>query len=174
MIQMQVPGSSILIATASPSSANVDFQNVPQGYRHLEIIWQARGTDAATQVIGIRFNNDSGNNYDHLRQFWTQAGFGSGADTLATSYGECGVLTKSGLANYPHQGRILVCNYRATSFYKSYEAHCSYIEAASDGQLFGYMATGWWRNAAAISRVQLVAAAGGFASGSYVELWGLL
>lgn len=52
-------------------AATISFQNIPQEWRHLSIKFRTRavGSNAAnvnTQPIGIRFNNDTGNNYSCL------------------------------------------------------------------------------------------------------------
>ncbi|QFG07924.1 hypothetical protein SEA_INTOLERANT_29 [Streptomyces phage Intolerant] len=52
-------------------TASISFQNIPQEWRHLVIKFRARaaGSNASyvnTQPVGIRFNNDTGNNYSSM------------------------------------------------------------------------------------------------------------
>lgn len=166
-------GNWTLLASATPNGAAVDFTSISGSYKHLAIVYQCRGTDNATQVFNVRFNNDSGSNYDYMRHFLNSGGFTAASDGNAVTAGEAGVAVQADLANYSHQGLITVHNYAATSFYKSYESACSYIEAASGTNMFVHRAVGWWRDTSAISRVTLTPAAGNFANGSRFDLYGL-
>lgn len=51
------------ITVPSGGSATVDFQNIPQTFKHLRIIGRAATENAATQELLIRCNNDSTNSY---------------------------------------------------------------------------------------------------------------
>lgn len=52
-------------------TASISFANIPQEWRHLEVRYHARavGSNASytnTQPVGVRFNNDSGSNYNTM------------------------------------------------------------------------------------------------------------
>lgn len=167
-------GTAVLLNTSSPTGTNVDFTSIPAGYKDLCIVWQAKSSNAASQVFSLQFNADGASNYDYVRNFMTKGtAFGSGTDGIAASSAECGIATKTGLTSYPCSGLIWIPNYSGTTFFKSYHSDAAYIEAQSTSNVFRHFAAGWWRSTAAINEVKITAAASNFVSGSYFELWGL-
>jgi hypothetical protein len=165
-------GDWVRIASLIPTGTNADFTSIPATYRHLRIVWIAQGTDAATQVISLQFNADTGSNYDYFRQFSNSGGYTAANDGNGVTSAECGVATKTGLTGYVCQGEIMVNCYRDTTFYKSFKASTAYIEAASAGNMYRHDSAGWWRNTGAINEIKLTLAAGNFASGSRFDLYG--
>src|SRR3972149_4739610 len=83
----------IFDSTLSVATASFDIQNIPSNYKHLWIIWQGRGDNATLQVeVVMRFNNDSGANYDYQTQLGDSTANTAGASVGAT-YLRAGALT---------------------------------------------------------------------------------
>jgi hypothetical protein len=69
--------------TTSNSQTTVSFQNIPNTFKHLEILYSIRDTSAAGSdyILSMKINNDAtSGNYDT-----TQIDYGSGGSALATT-----------------------------------------------------------------------------------------
>ena len=60
----------IMEETLPGGDGTVTFNNIPGHYRHLAVAFQARSDVAAEgDFMLMRFNNDAGANYDHMRKY---------------------------------------------------------------------------------------------------------
>lgn len=162
----------VLLDTKTPTGTNADFTSISSGYKSVELRWWVKGTDAASQVFSAQFNGDTGSNYDRKRRFEVDNNLSLASDDIiATTNIDCGVATKTSLS-YQAQGSMRINGYADTNFYKSLQADCCYVEAASSHNLTEFHSSGWWRSTAAINEIKITLTAGNFASGSVFELWG--
>lgn len=158
--------------TLSGTSADVQFLAIPQTYRDLEIVYQARGDTAAVSTfIDLKFNNDGSAAYQRERV--------SGASNVASAgpvTGAAGTVlvvssvpAASATANHAGSGRILIPNYAATTFYKETLAETGYFDGTDYNELASH---GWWLSTAAITRIDVLPTAGNFIAGSRFTLLG--
>ena len=152
------------------ATASFDFTSIPQYYTHLKIMLQARGDRAATSDnLYLRFNNDSGNNYDTESN---QAGLGT-TENFGGSYINCGsIVAGTGTADIANQGVVWINNYSGTTYHKtsSYVGQLKYQNLAP---IYTYVNSGFWRSTAAITRVTIYTVNGDLDAGSVASLYGL-
>lgn len=159
-----------------------DIQNIPQTYRDLVIDISARGTNLTNlEVVGMRFNNDSGSNH----YSWANGNFSSGSSTGTASGGDqwmqvAQIPGPGADAGHFGDAQIRVSSYRNTSFQRTCASY-GYGDLGSGGVARSWVDGGSWRDTSAVNRIQLfginqggVAAVTNLAAGSTVRLYGML
>lgn len=177
-VENQESGDTALIfdTLLSAPAANVDWQNIPQTYKHLLIIGACRSSSAITGGgINIRFNNDTGNNYDYTRSFFNNGAGVGNISGVAQAFGQMGALTGSlAVANDFSGGQCWIADYVNTSFNKNWIGTGFIATARSVAAMYNQFIGGQWRNTAAINQITLYDAAGGnFIAGSRFSLYGM-
>lgn len=175
-----VAGGMVLVHDETLVSAGTfDVSGISGSYKHLKIVLQGRCTGAvAGRFIQMRFNNDSGGNYDCA---WV-AVFGNSASNLvpindnnATSMAHVVEIPgASGPSNASGQVEITVANYASTVFQKtaSWNGGASLVNDANG--MRADLGTGIWKSTAAITRVQLFPASSDtLVTGSRLSIYGL-
>ena len=136
--------------------ASVDFTNIPQGYKHLQIRWIGQHAGANVNVsLAIQFNGDTGSNYVQHRLY----GDGSSAQAVsATST----TFIRSDRLNSPTSassifgvGIIDILDYANVYKFKTIR---SLGGVDSNGSGFIALDSGLWMNTAAISSIKLYGA----------------
>jgi hypothetical protein len=149
------------------------------GYANLRIIVQARSTRASNTIdfFHLRFNNDSGNNYDtnyfqgggsswNLNE--ADAGSAVGHDpATASPFATPAADSPAGAAAHYE---IVIPNYAATVFRKTLAVNGITILAEDDHRHWG--GAGQWRSTAAITRITLTMVNGNFLTGSRMMVYG--
>lgn len=174
-LEEQLVGGGAAHDPAAPAASITFYNPLPTGYRHLEIEWYARGDTAATSTgILLRFNNDSAANYD-TQKLWGNAATTTAAESLAaTSIAAADMPANTATAAYFGTGRILIPHYAGTTGNKTAVSNYGYFTANTTGTGFSQQNIGKWRTTAtAITRLDLIPAAGNFASGSLFILRGM-
>jgi len=146
-------------AIGSPQ-ASFDITSIPAGAA-LRILLSGR-TDRASNVeehIRLRFNNDSGSNYDWTMNplyeaVNTTSGFdeafgGTGMDRILSLPGATATASRAG------SGEILVIDHAGTTFHKSVIARGAHAFGTSSANIRSIEASGLWRSTAAITRATL-------------------
>jgi hypothetical protein len=139
------------------------------------LVWSVRSTTTATgEGLNIRYNGDSGANYD----IQTIQAFGTGASGFESFTGTSGnlanVTAASSPSNSPGVGSAFILDYRGTSFHKILESDVAYRIGNSRGQMGKQQFQMTWRNTSAITSIEVFLSAGGnFAAGSKITLYGL-
>lgn len=176
-IALSASPSRVLIAetVTSGTATNVQFASIVGTYRDLEVRVRGRGSTAATLVnIRMRFNGDTGGNYDHndhqLNNTAT-AGFTSMAQTSAILGN---LAAGSATANYADFLMATVADYRGTTFQKAGHWKGSIRHSTTAASTFNEQGSFWWRNTAAITQIDIFPTAGGFVDGTVVSLYGLM
>lgn len=168
-----IPRVLVETFTATGAEASKTFSSLGS-YTDLEFVFECRGDTAATNVLmGLQFNGDTGGNYDRERLNGvgdTTQGVGDRAQTQGSVGPIPASTAPSGEAG---KGRLWIPGYRGTAFNKSAISHLSSkFSTAADGDLYTQQVSSWWRNSAAITSVTFLLAAGNFASGSTIRLYG--
>jgi hypothetical protein len=157
------------------SAASFDFGSIASNYAHLLIVAYLRCDNAgATNVIGIRANNDAGNNYNSEYDYAQQATV-SAAENLTVSYVGLGNAPgNSATANFFSSHLILIPNYSAAVGTKTMNALAATPWGTATNSFQTLLSGGFWNNSAAINRLTLIPASGGnFVTNSGVWLYGL-
>jgi hypothetical protein len=165
---------SRVISVATPT---IEFANIPQTFRALRCVTYLRddgGSTNASETL-IRFNGDSGANYDREEMIagGTSAVSGAGgvAQTAAWAVLEGGGASP---ANRFGTGELVVPGYATVGNFKNVFGNTCYLSSTLADCFIGLL-TGLWRNTAAINDLQLVAAGGAnFVAGSVATLYGML
>lgn len=158
--------------TLTATQANLDFQNIPSGYRGIRIVCSPRtGTAANTENITFRINNDSGANYDSIMALISHSA------TLATTEVVAG--TSVTLAQIPANTapasvfgvlEVLIADYDNTSRHKTGLANASSKGANSTGNVKTEQTSFFWRSTAAITRLTLISSSS-FSIGTTIEVY---
>lgn len=146
--------------TLGADASTVTFSSISGSYRDLVLVLDSKGAGFAPQ---IRFNNDSSSNYGWLYMGGTGTGT---AANLANS------VTQFNLGNFvtfanPSLAIFNIMDYSVTNKYKTV---LNRIDIPANGTSAWAMQ---WANTAAITSIQLFAAAGSYAAGSTLSLYGV-
>lgn len=168
-------GSSALsvIQTLTPTgTGTVTFSSLG-AFKDLIVVVRGASTVAATNSeIHVQFNGDTGANYDQENITVNNAGLAS-AQTLAGNYIFAGwVPGTTGVANMGTGTECTIYDYAGTTFQKSMETIGGVKLANALISFYTTKNTGWWRSTAAITSVTVFLAAGNYATGSSVSLYG--
>lgn len=157
------------------AAASFDFTSIPAHWSHLMVVLYGRGDTAATSTsLYVRFNNDSGSNYDALGVNVKHSGVVSSGETVAGSQ----ILASAiAAANAPASAFdcavMFIPHYAGTTGHKCVTSYGSLKLAASTGNLFQQLGPGWWRSTAAINRVTVLSSAGNFVADSRCSIYGM-
>lgn len=169
---MEVIAETILGSAA----ASITFSSIPGTYRHLRLVYQLRSdrAGASTDVLLMRFNGDTGANYDWIEQLGNNVtgsvSNGIGASSIRTA-NITGATASSGFAA---GGTIDIPNYAGTDFSTNVEQAGGMKATNAAADIFTDRHSGFWRSAAAITSVTLLPSAGpNFIAGSTVTLYGI-
>lgn len=159
----------------------IQFASISASYFDLMLIGDLRGTNAAERFLGgLRFNADTGNNYNSVTFFSSTAGINQGgfvagayagiaAADAGTTY--IGLTGDSATANRWSPFQVVIPNYRS-AHHKCMTSHTGNSNATATTLS---MSSAWWLNTAAITQIDFwnaTGATGTFKSGSHVVLLG--
>lgn len=163
--------------TLGSDTASFDVTSIAGSYSHLHLRLTCRSTRSGNteDALTMRFNNDSGSNYDY-----------QDSQTYATSYGtpEEGIATSSfaKVGNMPAadspsgnagQQVIDINDYAGTTFHKLFTTHSGAALTASSSGMRDWSSAGHWRSTSAITRITLAPANGNFLTGSRLTIYGI-
>ncbi len=159
------------------AAASLVVSSIPSTYTHLHIYFNGRG-DAAGQVVRevyIRFNGDSGSNYDWEDAHAYSSGTGFVQSVGATSGFFGNMPGASATANRSGSCRGLVPNYKGTTFDK--QGSGTFGNTVGTGAFnvgSGDFSFGWRPSTpAAITSVTLIPQSGNFVANSGLWVYGL-
>lgn len=165
---------------ASPGT--IEFTSIPDTYTHLKIVVNARGTYADPtlgygDLLFLRINGDTGNNYDYL-----QSAYVGGAGELSggsNGYGACYVGRITGAqatTDYSSCNVIDIPSYKDTVFFKAIHA-LSTRQPYSNSSTYSIIGKhgNIWKSTNAITSILLYGNnSANFIAGSTASLYGLL
>lgn len=158
------------------AAANIDFQNIPQTYRHLRLVLTARCDRPAANEdsLACRFNNDSAAGRYQAQQFEASDVTVTAALRPATTLLELPAIP----AINANAGDVLAAvidipNYRGTVWRKMVTGTFMERSTTVPGIRAGVIG-GFWHGTDAINRITLTTAnAANFVAGSVVSLYGV-
>lgn len=153
--------------------ASIDFNGIPQTGLDLVINGLFRSeVAAANEPLNMRFNADTGNNYD--RQYVAGQGGSSGIDGVAAqSSMNIGEATGASVASRNARVSIIIPAYSSLVVFKGFTAHSGYSLGANAADQGVRECAGTWRNTDAITRVTIFCATADIAEGSFASLYTL-
>lgn len=157
------------------AASSIDIQSIPSTYTDLVVKLSLRHTTAGGEDTPyVRFNNDSGSNYDQV--FGSARGSGSGTPAQSS-----GGTTASWIGTLPGAGDtsdsfasidLFIPNYANTSYYKVH-----YAESVTEGMaasLYTRVFGSTWKSTSAINRITVAVNSGySLAVGSSVNIYGI-
>lgn len=170
-------------STLGADAASFDLTAIDQTYVDLVLVLVCRSARAASSEdsLSMRFNNDSGANYDSAQTQVYAAGNYNGGTVVgsvvnpigATSFAQVGNMpAASSVAGAHAEVTIEIANYAATTFRKGYFSRSSAKLADSATNVRCWISSGEWRSTAAITRVTVFPTNADFLAGSRCTLYG--
>jgi hypothetical protein len=157
----------------SGGSSSITFSSIPSTYQHLQIRVTARGS-ASTNFIsaGLRFNSDTGTNYQIHQLLGSGSAASAGSDLNLTSIFSTFIPAASSAANVFGTGVIDILDYADTNKYKTTRTFTGFD---LNGSGYIILRSGNWRSTSAVSSITLFDAdnAVGFAQYSSFALYGI-
>ncbi len=163
---------SIVLASAQ---ATIDFTSIPATYSHLLLVAKLRSTSAVTNgPVRLRFNADTGNNYDW---WYTEGVIGltyAVTGTLGTGYISLSRAPGNNAgANEAMNLELTIPDYSRTTWNKGFQWRASSVTGTGAAAQFSMTGNGHWRNTAVINQITLSDAVGGnLQTGSRADLYG--
>lgn len=160
--------------TLGAAAASIDVTGIVASYAHLRVLVYARGDTAALSTgILLRINNDSTASYQ-TQQVYGGATTPSAAEGLAqTSISLGSMPAATAPANWFGASEIVIPHYAGSTNQKAVEASTGYRVGTGTGQGISMRSSGWWSSGGAINRLTLLPAAGNFAAGTRVTIYGM-
>jgi hypothetical protein len=150
--------------TLGAAASAITFGSIPATYRDLICVASAAGS---TTLQGrIRFNGDTGSNYNYTQI----SGSGSSVTTVAAANQSSGFLSIVAQATTTGslQMNINIMDYSAT------DKHTTIISRADQAANGTEAFTNRWANTAAVTSVQILTSTGNWAAGSTFALYGVI
>ena len=159
---------AIMTATVdSGGTPSISFTSIPQTYKHLQIRYLANNTASANYKMSLRFNSDSGSNYNW---HWL-AGDGSAASAGANDEYTAMRLSKLNYGStYWSSGIIDLLDYTNANKNTTGKSLGGWD---SNGSGTIELASGLWKNTSTITSIDIVPYSGGILAGSQIALYGL-
>jgi hypothetical protein len=165
------------IATVQPVNTTVTFSSIPQGYDHLQIHGFFKDNrNPVYSFINVRFNGDSGSNYNYAApqiDSRTSGPFASNAvSTNSIDWGGC--PGNSG-TQFRGAGILRIFDYSKTNKFKtinSYAGYSGFGDGTSEQGIL-FPTEGIWVNTSAITSISIQSAGSAFVAGSRFSLYGI-
>ena len=161
----ELPGEYESIATVTVGAGgavSADFTSIPSTYQHLQIRFIEReetGVATGTSQLQVRFNNDSGSNYNLHRLYGNGSSeLSDNAGASVTSIRVSGNSAASSTADVFGAGIIDILDYTNTNKNTTVRSLAGADFNDSNGIIF--FSSGLWRNTAAITSIQITNLAG--------------
>jgi hypothetical protein len=163
-------GSAITVGAGGASS--MDFTSIPSTYTDLIVKVSARSSGAVIyNYCKIRFNGDTGNNYNMRILYGDNGTAGSAATTSGSALNGGLSAGASATASTFSNSEWYIPNY-AGSTQKSVSIDASSENNSTNGSN-GYLTAGLWTGTAAITSISLFPDSGNFVQYSTAYLYGV-
>ena len=163
--------------TTRATDGTFDLTSIPGTYTHLQLVCLLRSARAGNNNdnISLRFNNDSGSNYDSQSQQGTASSNSASEAIGATSMTQLATVpAATSTANAAGIVIIEIPFYAVTTFSHNCYAYTSSTLAESTGNQRVIHGAGHWRSTAAITRITILTSnSANYLTGSRVILYGI-
>lgn len=152
------------------AAASISFTSIAGTYETLRVVLTGRSAVAAnSDTVILRFNNDSGTNYD-WQSVIHQGATSTPASSTSQTQGVAGVVPGTSTTGGVGQTEVVIPGYARTTFQKTCHASMFYYSAGTT--LLRTVGT-LWKSTAAITRVDLIGNGGNLAAGTVATLYGI-
>jgi hypothetical protein len=163
---------------ADGTSAVIDFTSIPSTYSHLLIYGTGRMTGAVLEaLLQMRFNNDSGANYQIQNMRGENANNNATGTTGQTQSGIGRLPGATATAGYAAAIKLLVPNYSNATLFKQFFSTLTHMPNNTLANFEITNTGGQWDDTSTINRITLLSTTGGagnFISGSIYSLYGVV
>lgn len=170
-------GALSLIATATGSgSSTITFDSIPGSFQHLLLLYSGRSSAGASVGVNarVRFNNDSGSNYDYVEPQLQNGTYQNNTQAAQTSILGSIIPWSGAPAGNLGSMAFTLFNYIDTNLFKAFRFDGASIGATSVGTTFLWRtAGGLWRSTSAVTRIDIILDAGNHDTGSFASLYGI-
>ncbi len=149
----------IATTTGTGSSGTITFSSIPSTYTDLILI-QTGASSVSSEVISLRFNNDTASNYSRTYVLGNGSGVASGRDSSITSI-------YAGLVEANSNNIFQIQNYSNTTTNKTCLVRSNVINT------FTAAVVGLWRSTAAINRIDVLVPSGNWNTTATFTLYGV-
>lgn len=163
LLGTQTVGRNVL--TGAAASIGVTLPTVTGG-RHLRLIGKVQHATGISQTVGLRFNGDAGATkyrWQNMAGFGTSVNAGQDVSDPFIFIGFCGNESVSRFSPFT----LDIPDFLGT-YHKAVTG--SYLVTGNVTGMILYQVAGFWADAAAITSVEIVSAAGNFAVGSELQV----
>lgn len=157
------------------ATGTFDITNIPSTYKHLELRVYLRTNRVGTfESVSVKFNNDSGANYDYVTAQINSAGAGAGGDVMGATFALASYCAAaSSAAGLFSTGIWFINNYAGTTGHKKMQCRSEDQEQNTTTNFWIYDISSRWASTSAINRITIVPGSGNsFVAGSRVSLYG--
>jgi len=168
---LQTSYESIASVSGTGSSGTITFSSIPSTYSHLQIRFIGRSSSAASSTIRVNFNSDTGSNYaNHM--LYTDGSAVYAAQNTSQTYMRFYGMASAGLPSGTMSAHIMdILDYSNTNKNKVYRTIGGF-DGTNVSKEMGFF-SGLWMNTAAITTIDLIAAAGNWTADSKFALYGI-
>lgn len=167
----------IQTTTLATASASVSFTSIPSDYKHLQIRGWVKYTPTGNDrsAVTVRFNSDSGSNYNHGALYGTGTNIYSDQAINQSATRLASVAAPSSASNYTSTFGMFVADildYANTNKYKTIMGIGGY-DSNSNTYSNVAMQSGGWLSTAAITSMAITPDSGNWSVGSQFTLYGV-
>ena len=166
---MEPIATQLLTSTA----ATITFDNIPQGYKHLQLRQIARlnVSDTGTEITKLRFNDDTSASYSHHSLYGTGSSAGAGSGVSQTMTNSGALLQRSNTTSVFTVGITDILDYSNVNKFKTVR---TLTGADDNGAGWVGLYSGLWMNTAPITKIVLTpTAAINYGVNSRFSLYGI-
>ena len=151
-------------------SSTITFSSIPSTYKHLQVRGISRGTGGSERAVYIKFNGDSGSNYNGHNL--TGNGTAASAGNEGTAGYTIGAITAGSLATASVYGAsvIDILDYQNTNKYKTVRSLDGY-DTNGGGKV--ELRSGLWMSTSAVNQIELTLSSNSFEQYSQFALYGI-
>jgi len=155
------------------TAATITFDNIPQGYKHLQLRQIARlnVSDTGTEITKLRFNDDTSASYSHHSLYGTGSSAGAGSGVSQTMTNSGALLQRSNTTSVFTVGITDILDYSNVNKFKTVR---TLTGADDNGAGWVGLYSGLWMNTAPITKIVLTpTAAINYGVNSRFSLYGI-
>ena len=154
-------GYTLISEQVASSSTGIDFSSIPSTYKHLVLTYQGIYVSAISSGFDLRFNNNSGTDYEQHYQY-QETGYapslGNGEETYV-GYAAFGVHHTSTTEKNTLRGSVKIYDYASSTKLKYYEAQYSYY-STNNSRINFWSVQGFYNSTTAITSLNVVRTSG--------------
>jgi hypothetical protein len=160
--------------TLGVDAASVDITSISASFAHLRLLIYARSDVGATFTnLYVRFNGDTGNNYD-WQTFAANAASTAASEGIGQGVLQLGYMpANSAVANSFGACEAVIPNYTSTIGHKALTCTTHVRHTNASGGVRLDTTVGDWRGGAAINQITVLGPSGNLKAGTRVTLYGM-